>query len=98
VAVGFLVANPAGDRVVYFSDEETDGEFDLWSVPLDGSATPTKVISDPAGNQRIGAEGGKTLQFTPDGTEMITLRSKRPLQSLHVDACKDEDGDGDRAC
>jgi hypothetical protein len=26
---------------------------------------------------------------------MITLRSKRPLQSLHVDVCKDDDRGND---
>ena len=36
----------------------------------------------PGGNGRVPG--------TPDGTEIITLRSKVPLQSLHVDACKDD--------
>jgi hypothetical protein len=42
----------------------------------------------PGGNGRVPG--------TPDGTEIITLRSKVPLVHLHVDACRDDDpGKGD---
>ena len=32
-----------GARVVYVADEASDDEFHLWSVPLDGSAPPTRL-------------------------------------------------------
>src|SRR5262245_3712382 len=80
----FLVGSPDGTFALYFSDEETDGLFDLWKVPLDGSATPTKVIQDPAGSQGIGGEGGDVLQFTPDGTEIIFRGDLRTAGSYEL--------------
>ena len=40
----------------------------------------------PGGNGRVPG--------TPDGTEIITLRSRVPLRTLRVDECDDDDGHG----
>ena len=40
--------------------------------------------------------GNGRLPGTPDGTEIITLRSKVPLRSLHVESCRRDGFDDDR--
>jgi Tol biopolymer transport system component len=39
---GFAVS-ALGDRVVYVADQVTDGAFDLWSAPIDGSAPAVRL-------------------------------------------------------
>jgi Tol biopolymer transport system component len=34
---------PTSDRVLYVADQATDGAFELWSAPIDGSAPPVRV-------------------------------------------------------
>lgn len=57
-----------GARVVYVADEASDDEFHLWSVPLDGSAPPTRL------SQTLVA-GGDVHGFavTPDATRVAYL-------------------------
>jgi len=61
--------SPDGGRVVYRADAEADGRFELYSVPLDGSAAPIKL------NPQL-ATGGNVLPFfriTPDSSRVVYL-------------------------
>ena len=71
---------------------------DKFNFPLQSveSVTPVDTFTLLVGLDNNYPGGNGRVPGTPDGTEMITLRSKRALQSLHVDVCKDEDGD--RGC
>lgn len=54
--MGMPMGIGAGDRVVYVADQEQDERYELFSVPLDGSAPPVKLSAplvaggDVAGN------------------------------------------------
>jgi hypothetical protein len=75
---------------------------DTFNFPLQSVESVTPVDSHtllvaldnnyPGGNGRV--------QGTPDGTEMITLRSRLPLHQLRVDACQPGDlrHDDDESC
>lgn len=57
---------PAG-RVVYRADSTTDGTFELFSVPLDGSAAPAALCPP------MTTEGVWSFQFSPDGASVVYL-------------------------
>jgi len=71
---------------------------DTFNFPLQSveSVTPVDPFTLLVGLDNNYPGGNGRVPGTPDGTEMITLRSKRPLQGLHVDVCKDDDPDNDR--
>ena len=66
---------------------------DKFNFPLQSveSVTPVDPFTLLVGLDNNYPGGNGRVPGTPDGTEMITLRSKRPLPSLHVDECKDDD-------
>ena len=66
---------------------------DTFNFPLQSveSVTPVDSFTLLVGLDNNYPGGNGRVPGTPDGTEIITLRSKVPLQSLHVDACKDDD-------
>lgn len=67
----FFHLTPDGSRVLYFSDEANDNLFDLWSVPVDGAASPTLVLAATSSSQGIGGEANPVLLLTPDGSEIV---------------------------
>jgi Tol biopolymer transport system component len=69
-AVAFALS-PDGQTAVYIADQETLGRFELYAVPVDGSATPIKLsISLVFG---AGDQGVHSFQITPDGGSVLFL-------------------------
>jgi Tol biopolymer transport system component len=59
--------SPDGARVVFLADRELDGVTELWSVPLDGSATPVRLHAPLADTRdAVGA-----ARFTPNGARVV---------------------------
>lgn len=56
----YFVISPDGTTVVYLSDQDTDEVYELFSVPIDGSAAPTKL------NQELVAGGDVSSGFLID--------------------------------
>lgn len=55
-----------GSRVVYLADQDTSGVDELYSVPIDGSALPTKL------NSPLINEGDvKVFQISDDATQVV---------------------------
>jgi Tol biopolymer transport system component len=69
--MGFQL-DPQGERVVFAADALVNGRIDLFSVPLDGSASPIQ-LNDPttAGNLLLGADGSEGFAITPDGSRVV---------------------------
>lgn len=61
--------SPDSARVVYRADQEADNVFELYSVPLDGSAPPVKL------NKPLAAEGDVSgvFRITPDSSRVIYI-------------------------
>ena len=58
---GFKI-NPSGTRVLYLANQDNSNVVELYSVPIDGSAAPTKVHPAlPPGR------GVRSFEFSPDG-------------------------------
>ena len=69
-AVAFALS-PDGATAVYIADQDSLGRFELYSVPVDGSATPTNLtISLTFG---AGDQGVASFQITPDGSSVVFL-------------------------
>lgn len=64
LASPFLFA-PDSARVLYRADQDVDQRFDLYSVPVDGSASPL-MLDTPRANADV--EAG--FQLLPDGAEV----------------------------
>ena len=66
-----------------------------FSFPLQSveSVTPIGRFTLLVGLDNNYPGGNGRVPGTPDGTELITLRSKRPLSKLRVDTCRDDDED-----
>ena len=57
---------PQGGRVVYIAEQQTRFALELFSVPVDGSAPPTKL------NATLPSGGNvSTFEITPDGTRVV---------------------------
>jgi Tol biopolymer transport system component len=68
-SVSAFRVSPNGQTAVYIADQVTAGRFELYSTPVDGSATPTKISDGlPFGT---GDEGVSAFQITPDGTTVV---------------------------
>lgn len=57
--------SPDGGYVVYWADQETDGVFELWSVPLSGG-TPVRLSGALVGDGRPHSFG-----ITPDSSRVV---------------------------
>ena len=55
------------DLVVYRSDQDVDGVFELFSVPVDGSLTPVK-LSNP---MVAGGDATAIFVLSPDGEHVV---------------------------
>jgi len=70
-----------GNRVVYLADQDTDGVYELYSVPIDGSAAPVKlsgVLDDYSSVDRfeISADGSRVVYIVDlEGYEIYELCS-----------------------
>jgi Tol biopolymer transport system component len=63
--------SPDSSRVVYVADQEVDDVFELYSVPIDGSAAPAKLNGLlPNGGDVPGID---SLEITADGTRVLYL-------------------------
>lgn len=62
VAERYPAASPDGKTVVFFSDEE--GDYNLYAMPLDGSAAPEKIADLPEGFYY-------PLAFSPDSEHYL---------------------------
>jgi len=58
---------PDGRTIVYLADQELDERYELYSVPLDGSAAPVKQ----SGALVTGGDVQSDFAFTPDGGRLV---------------------------
>jgi len=58
-------------RVVYIADQETDQVFELYSVPIDGSAAPQKLNSSP-----VQASGVSEFAISADSRRVVYLADR----------------------
>jgi Tol biopolymer transport system component len=76
----FRVA-PGSDRVVYLADQEEAGRFELYSVPCDGSAAPTRLNGSLVTNGDVAGSTAPTtlgaFQITPDGQRVVYRADQR---------------------
>jgi Tol biopolymer transport system component len=65
--VNSFVVSPGSDTIVYHADQETDGLYELYRVPIDGPASSGQKISDTL------VAGGQTLLFdiSADGSCLV---------------------------
>jgi Tol biopolymer transport system component len=68
---GFFRISPDSTRVVYIGDTRVDGAYELWSVPLDGSALPTS-LSGALPNDR----GVPAFELASDSSGVVFLMDK----------------------
>ncbi len=57
-----FVPHPDGQRVLFPSDDDTAGVYELYVVPLDASSAPTKLSGPLASNEDV-----HEIKVTPDG-------------------------------
>lgn len=63
--------SPDGDTAVFIADKDTSGRFELYSVPVDGSAPPTKLSSGlPLGS---GNAGVHAFEISADSASVVFL-------------------------
>lgn len=63
-----VVVSPDGRWAVFTADLDVDQQFDLWSVPLDGTANPTPTrLNDPAADGDV----SNTFEASPDSTRVV---------------------------
>ena len=63
--------SPNGSRVVFIADKDTAGRPELYSVPADGSALPTKISTGLV--FAAGKAGVTSFQISPDGSRVVFL-------------------------
>jgi len=56
--------SPDASRVVYVADQEEDGLFEVFSVPIDASSAPVNLDGGPVA----------TIALTPDGARVVHVR------------------------
>jgi len=62
---------PDALTVVYRLDQASAGSFELWSVPIDGSAAPVRLSGTLTGGGDVGA-----FALSPDGTQVLFLADR----------------------
>ncbi len=84
--------SPDASRVVYRADQQVDERFELYSVPIDGSASAVK-LNGPlvAGGDVAMAFGTGDFQVSPDGTRVVyradqDVDERFELYSVPIDA------------
>ena len=70
-SVTAFAISPDGSTAVYIADQDTAGRFELYSTPVDGSATPTKISAGLAFG--AGDDGVSNFQISPDGSRVAFL-------------------------
>jgi len=74
------LVTPDESRVIYRADQDTDEQYELYSVPLDGSSAPLRlngplVAGGDVGGRRstleVPHELEPTFELTPDGLQVI---------------------------
>jgi Tol biopolymer transport system component len=71
--------SPDSSRVVYRADQEIDEHYELYSVPIDGSAAAVKLNGTLGVNQDVDSLGRPSFRISADGE--------------HVLYCADQDAD-----
>ncbi len=76
---------PDGTRVVYLADQDTDNVYELYSVPIDGSAAATKLNGGLITNGDVDWD----FQISPDSSTVVyaadqTVANRRELFSVAV--------------
>jgi Tol biopolymer transport system component len=66
--------SPDSMRVVYVADEDTDEVFELFSVPIDGSASPTKLNGPFPTGTDIDIQLNRGFLIAPDGRVVYLAR------------------------
>jgi len=82
---GGEVSSIAGDvaitadsaRVVYRADQDVDERFELYGVPIDGSAAPVRLNPPLVAGQDVAAENHPSFRLSPDGS-LVVFRSGPP--------------------
>lgn len=70
-AVDAFALSPDGATAVYIADQEVVNRFELYRVPVDGSAAPVKLSA--ALTFGTGDEGVASFRFSPDGSRVVFL-------------------------
>lgn len=68
--------SPDSTRVIYRADQEVDGYFEIYSVPMDGSQAPVKISGG------LFSRGISPL-FTPNGDTVVFTAAMSPSLSDH---------------
>jgi Tol biopolymer transport system component len=68
-SVSAFTVSPDGQTAVYIADQETAGRFELYSVPVDGSASPTKISAGLSFG--AGDEGVSAFQISADSAKVV---------------------------
>jgi len=74
-SVSAFTISPNGALAVFIADKDTLGRFELYSVPVNGSAAPTRISSGiPLG---AGDTGVSAFEISPDSTRVVFLADAR---------------------
>ena len=68
---------PDGSRVVYVADQEVDERFELYSVPLDGSASPVALNGALVSGGDLATSLERCLQISPDSNFVVYVADQR---------------------
>src|SRR5262249_55049499 len=71
---------PDGTRVVYSGDQDTNDVDELYSVPIDGSAPPTKLNAPFAPMK----DDVQSFQISPDGTRVVYQSNQDGIAGLDL--------------
>jgi hypothetical protein len=70
--------DPAGQRVVFVSDALANSVFELFIVPIDGSAAPRRLNAPFADGGDVAVTyGGWSFRITPDGASVLYIADQR---------------------
>lgn len=77
--------SPDGARVVYRADQNKVDEFELFSTPITGGATPTRLNGDLASNNTNGrGQVRRGFKISPDGTQVVYAADQNTFFKLEL--------------
>ena len=69
--LGDFQVSPDGARVVYRADQDADDVFELFSVPIDASASPVKLSGALVAGGDVAAVDSSSFGISPDGSRVV---------------------------
>jgi Tol biopolymer transport system component len=70
-SVAAFTVNSQGSTAVFIADKDTEGRFELYSAPVDGSASPVKISSGLTFGS--GDNGVRAFQISANGARVLFL-------------------------